>query len=128
MQKEGTLVTDPERIEQANKSKQERAKFDKEQHMCKVLARAGYDVRHISDVGGGYDILLNGVPYDLKSTKSANNIARYAKHATKEQGAKGVVFEFEVMSYIIKKELDNLSRGGIHGFYFIKGKNDVHTF
>ncbi|MCF0219335.1 MAG: hypothetical protein HUK14_06100 [Muribaculaceae bacterium] len=73
--------------------------FRKEQNMCKDLARTGHHIEHLNGEGKGkgntYDIHFDGIPADLKSISSANNLARYVKHALKEQGAKIVIIRTE---------------------------------
>jgi len=125
----GKLTTDQKRVELANKNKQERAKFDKEQRMCKMLVNDGHNVRHLSDAGGGYDIELDGVPYELKSLTSANNIVKEGKNAISKQGAKGVVYEFSEITAKTRQEINKLKeKYDIHGYYFTKGENELHSF
>ncbi|MEG1766352.1 MAG: phage minor head protein [Muribaculaceae bacterium] len=120
----GYVVTDKDRIESGNRNKQELAKYEKEKNMCINYAKAGYAIRHLGEVSGvsSSDVLCNRVKADLKSTGSHNNILKYAKKAIREQGAKMVLFEFEKMSVQIKTEINKVSKLGIHGMYYIIGR------
>ena len=94
----GYVVTHKDRIAEANKTKQEKAKYKKELKMCKILANIGHRIEHLSDKGREdnltYDIKFDGIPADLKQIDGGpNNIVRYARKALKEQGAKAVIFE-----------------------------------
>ncbi|MCL2312336.1 MAG: hypothetical protein FWC41_07770 [Firmicutes bacterium] len=70
----GYLVVERERITQSLMNKQEKAKFKREYNMCLILAKNGYAVEYLKDKPKSYDILLNGIPADLKKTTSHNNI------------------------------------------------------
>ena len=94
----GYVVTHKDRIVEANKTKQEKKKYEKELNMCKILANIGHRIEHLSDKGREdnltYDIKFDGIPADLKQIDGGpNNIVRYARKALKEQGAKAVIFE-----------------------------------
>lgn len=95
----GFVVTNRERIESGNASKQEKGIFRKEQEMCHDLAEQGHKLEHRSDKGrkkgDTYDVMYDGRKADLKSTKSHNNIEDYARHAFRDQGAKVVIFRIE---------------------------------
>jgi hypothetical protein len=126
---DGWLFTDRERIKQAATNKQETAKYNREYSQCQTLAKNGYKVEYLKDIEKSFDIYLNGVPADLKKTSSHNNIVKDAKHATKNQGAKIVVFEFEKETKEIYTKLQYLIKEGIHGKYFFSdNKNKVHDF
>lgn len=120
----GYLVTDKKRIEVAKKNKQEKVKYEKEKDMCLAFARAGHKVQHLSEQSGvsSCDVLFDGIPADLKSTKSHNNIAGYAKHALRSQGASIILFRFDKMDRNIKNELLKLRRKGVHGWFYVKGE------
>lgn len=62
----GYLVTQKARLEQAVKSKNEMAKFQKEQEMCLIAAKNGHAVEHLADAkdGGTYDAMIDGVKTD----------------------------------------------------------------
>lgn len=99
--------------------------------MCKTLAKNGHTVVHLADKkrsDGSYDILLDGHKADLKSTKGANNIGNYAKHATRKQGAELVVFEFKKVDGAVHREINKLNQKGIHGFYYEKGSSKLIPF
>lgn len=93
----GYLVTQKARLEQAVKSKNEMAKFQKEQEMCLIAAKNGHAVEHLADAkeGGTYDAIIDGVKTDLKRTAGAGNIQKYGIHAATEQGAEQVFFQFD---------------------------------
>ena len=97
-QDNGFVVTQKERIAEAEKNKNERNKYKKEKRMNEVLANNGYDVEYLRGVnrpsGQTYDILMNGIKADLKCiTGGAGNIVKYASKAFKKQGADAVVYE-----------------------------------
>lgn len=126
----GRVDVHSSRLENANKNKQERAKFEKEHRMCCVLADNGYKIEMLQEVAGvpSSDILINGKKADLKATKSANNIEKYGKKAILEQDADLVVFEFEEITPKIQQEINKLNKRGIHGLYFIKGNKNITHF
>lgn len=68
----GFVVTEKERIEEGRTYKNEAAKFQKELHMCKVAADNGHEIQFLKGtgrkVGQTYDIILDSLPTDLKST------------------------------------------------------------
>lgn len=125
----GFLVTNNDRIRNSTLSKNERAKFSKEVDMCRVLAEKGYRVELLREVSrvSSPDIVINGMTADLKRTGSHNNIVKYAKKATREQGAELIVFQFDKETSDIHKQLELLKGEGIKGYYFFTGKeSDVH--
>lgn len=127
----GAVYTEKSRMEIAEKSKNERQKYAKEQNIAKQLANDGHTVYHLDDSrlkDGSYDALVDGVKTDFKETGSANNIGKYAKHAIEEQNAELVVFNFTKMNVEIKKEIDKLSEKGIHGYYYEPGKKNHSRF
>ncbi len=98
-QDNGFVVTQKERIAEAEKSTNEGNKYKKEKRMTEVLANNGYDVEYLRGEnrpsGQTYDILMNGIKADLKCINGgAGNIVKYASKAFKKQGADAVVFEF----------------------------------
>jgi len=96
--------------------------------MCMTLAKYGYKVEYLKMTDGGFDIYLNGVSADLKKTASHNNILDYAKKATREQGAKIVVFELGKDTREIQAELEKLKRMKISVcYYFSNNKGKIHT-
>ena len=126
----GYVVTEKIRIVQANKSKNEQKKFDKEYGMCLTLAKSGYAVEYLEDNPFSYDIHLNGIKADLKKTAGSGNIERYAKEAIREQGAEIVVFEFENSLKDIHTKLLKLKNGyRIHGYFYFSGnKSKIFSF
>lgn len=94
----GLVVTEHRRIEEGKRSKNERAKLEKELRMCKVIADNGHDVELLRiqgrPAGQSYDILLDGITAELKCiTGGAGNMFRRACEAFKKQGAEAIVFE-----------------------------------
>lgn len=127
----GKVFTEKGRLDQAKKSNSERQKYEKEASMCKVLAQNGHTIVHLADrkhSDGTYDILIDGHKADLKSTKGANNIGNYAKHATRKQGAELVVFEIKKVDGAVHREINKLSKKGIHGYYYEKGTKKLIPF
>ena len=127
----GSVSTEKSRLELANKSKNEMAKYQKEKEMCEVLAKNGHTVVHLDDTkrsDGSYDILIDGQKADLKRTKSANNILTYAKNAINKQGANKVVFQFDGFNAKMRSAIEDLKKEGIHGYYFVTGKENVVSF
>jgi hypothetical protein len=121
----GYLVTERNRITQAERNKQEKKKFDKEHDMCETLRANGYAVEYFAEKSGSYDIRINGIAADLKKTASHNNIVDYAKKAVRKQGAEIVVFEFEKMTNKIHEELNKLKKTGIKVLYFTTNNKEV---
>ena len=126
----GYLVTSWKRIEHARINKKEDLKFQKEHEMCLAFAKSGLKIKHYEDEKpeGSYDVVCNGRKGDLKRTKGAGNIVRYAKYATHEQGAEIVLFEFEEWKTEIRDALSELVRKKLHGYYFISGNELIHDF
>lgn len=66
---------------------------------------------------------------DLKRTESSEQIVKHAKHAIRQQGAKLVLFQFDVWNAKMVSALKGLSKLNIHGKYFITGKeNEIIDF
>jgi hypothetical protein len=115
----GLLMTSRARVDEGNKNKQEKEKFDKEHAMCLKLAKVNHIVDYRASVEGEFDIFLDGKKADLKQTNSHNNIVKYGKKAIRKQGADLVVFEFGEINAHILNELAALQRIGIHGYYMV---------
>ena len=64
----------------------------------------------------------------LKRTKSTNNIQNYSKYATNNQGAKLVLFQFDIFNGHFANEIKKLQQRGIHGYYFVTGIEEIHKF
>ena len=126
----GFLVAHSARYENSKRNKNERAKYDKEISMCRVLAQKGYQIEMLEEVPGksSPDITINGIKADLKRLSSANNIEKEAKKATREQGSDIVIFEFTELNAKILQGLERLKRIGIHGKYFVTGENKLYDF
>lgn len=94
----GFVVTQKERIKEAQIGKPELQKFEKEMRMCKVIADNGYKVEYLRGVnrpkGQTYDVTVDSIKADLKCiTGGAGNIVKYAKKALTKQGGEAVIFE-----------------------------------
>lgn len=127
----GYVATQKARLQHGCRNKQERAKFLKEQEMCRVLASHGKRVEHLAETPGvsSSDITVDGETADLKHLSGANNIRRHAKHATKSQGAGIIVFQFDEHSTQIELELDKLRRKGVRVIYFYTDSpGRLHSF
>lgn len=124
----GWVITDTTRRLKGNQNKQTLQVYEKEKNMCIVLADNGYRVSHLGEISGisSSDIFINGIPADLKKTRSANNVQNYAKKALRKQGAHIVVFEFEQETKEIYAELQDLKSKGLRAKYFFSGKNEVY--
>lgn len=124
----GYLVIHKKRISRKGLEKEERQIFEKEKSMSIFLKNHGYEVEMLEEVPrvSGPDILLNGIPADLKKTRSANNIMNYAKKAIGKQGAEIVIIEFEVENQKIYNEIEALKQEGIKLIYFFSGKNEIY--
>lgn len=121
----GYVVEEKERYKKSLASPNEKEKYEKEKGLCIDLAKHGFEIEHLDDSRWGYDIHMNKTSADLKKLSSANNIRRHAKHAVNEQKAERVVFKFEKMNDAIHNELNKLTTKGIHGYYYVTGKEDV---
>lgn len=125
----GGLVSTPEtRLAKGNINKQEQAKFEKELRMAKRFANGGHKIEFAADDTGSFDVLIDGVKADFKSTSSPGNILKYAKHATREQGADIVLFEFTEWGSAYIEEIEKLKKYGIHGKYMKPGDSTIYTF
>jgi hypothetical protein len=124
----GRVTTPEERLSKGNYNKQEQAKFEKELRMAKQFANGGHKIDFAADDTGSYDVLIDGAKADFKSTSSAGNIVKYAKHAIREQGADIVLFEFTKWGTPFIEEIAKLKRLGIHGKYVISGNSTIYTF
>lgn len=125
----GYLVTSRKRINEAL-VKREPEKLTIEHNMCLTFARNGFRIRHYEDEKskGSFDVTINGIRADLKRTKSTNNIIRYAKHAFRVQKAEIILVEFEQWGNDFRNIVSEMTRKGIHGYYFVKGNEVIHSF
>ena len=128
----GYVATNWKRIEEANKSNQEKRKFDKEHQLCLTYAKEGHHIKHLVDRKengeGTYDTIFDNIKADLKRTRSTNNIIKYAHRAIKKQGAQIILFEFERWNNEFRDLVDELVRKGYHGRYVVTGENKSHLF
>lgn len=124
----GYLVVDRKRAESGSVNKQEKSKFEKELNMAMVYARNGYKIQMLEEVPriSSPDVLINGVPADLKKVV-ANSIEKLARKAIKKQGAEVVLFQFDEMTHQIGIELNKLRNLGIRYKYFITGEEKVYS-
>ncbi|MBF2707509.1 phage head morphogenesis protein [Flavobacterium soyangense] len=120
----GYLAIDKERILASKINKNETVKFLKEEAMSMVYAKAGHQIKLLKEVAGvsSSDALVDGAFADLKKTASHNNILKYAKKATTEQGAEMILFEFEKETKDIYKEIEKLKTKKIKALYFFTGR------
>ncbi len=118
------------RLDNALKSKNEFAKFEKEITMCKVAVKNGHSVEMLEEIPGvsSCDILLDGKKCELKSINQASNIHKHAKKAIKKQGAEQILFELGKWGTDFETEIQILKGKGIHGFYYIKGSDILNEF
>lgn len=129
-EKGGAIKADKFRMEKAATNKQETQKFEKELNMADMYARQGHKVELVKEKTGvpTPDAIIDGKKVDFKSLSSANNIIRHAKEAIRKQGADEVWFEFTTKNSEITKEIQNLTRMGIHGKYYFRGEGTVYNF
>lgn len=127
----GFVMTERVRIKESMASKSERQKFEKEMHMCRVLADNGHGIEYLQGTGRPkgqtYDITMNGMKADLKCvTGGTGNIVKYIKKALIKQGGDAVVLElpspdkkyFEALAEARRKCAGRI-------FFYIKGENVV---
>ncbi|MCD8209072.1 MAG: hypothetical protein LUD72_14130 [Bacteroidales bacterium] len=126
----GYVVVNRKRLAKARKSSNEREKYETEFGIAKVYARNGHAIEMLEENPNvcSYDVLIDGRPADIKNTSKPNNIYNYGKEAVRKQGAEIVLFQFEKMTPHVMKELNNLSKKGIHGMYIVKGHPEVNPF
>ncbi len=96
--------------------------------MAEVIARGGYKIAMLKEVPGvsSPDVTILGIPAELKRTKSAGNIIKYAKKAVQKQGAKILLFQFDSDTGDIRIKLSELERNGYKVLYFFTGENKIH--
>lgn len=124
----GRVSTPESRLSKGNRNKQAQAIFEKELRMAKRFANGGHKIEFAADDAGSFDVLIDGIKADFKSTSSPGNIIKYAKHATREQGADIVLFEFTNWGSAFIEEIEKLKRYGIHGKYLKPGDSAIYTF
>ena len=122
------------------KSKNENEIFMKEQRMGMKLASFGFQIEHLNEVTGvsspdvrvrrhgSVCIIVHGVFADFKSTKSANNIVDYAKHAVRDQRADFIFIEFESHDRKIPARIKEMIMNNIHGYYYYRHEKEYYSF
>lgn len=121
-------------------SKKDMETFLKEQCMGIKYASFGFQIEHLNEVPGisspdsfvrkhGLsEKVVRGHLADFKSTKSANNIVKYAEHAIKDQGADFVLIEFSALDSKIPARIKEMVRIGIHGYFYCDDEKGFHSF
>jgi len=135
----GYLVTELQR-KYKPMTKNDEESFLKEQRMGMKYASFGFQIEHINELPGVSSpdayirrhgngaIVVNGQLADFKSTKSANNIVKYAKYAIRNQGAELVMFEFTDHPKGITDRIKSLTHKEIHGYYYYSDQNEFEAF
>ncbi len=120
---------DVERERRSHISRNERLKHNKEREMALVFARNGYRVEMLKEIPriSSPDVRIDGVPAELKRTASAGNIVKMAKKAITKQGARVVLFQFDIDSEQVRWELLELKRRGYSVLYFFTGQEKVYS-
>lgn len=121
----GFVVTERRRLAEAEASASERRKFEKEYGMTKVAADNGFFVEFLHGVGRQsgetYDVRMNSVPADLKSTNSVGNVVKYIAKAHNKQGAESVLLELDGPHRPFMEKLNEAKRKyGIAIFFYFK--------
>lgn len=122
------MVVPHSRRQEALRSKNERKKLASELRTARVFAQAGHKIQFTAHGTTNHDVYCDGIPADIKKLSSANNIVRHAKHATRKQGAKMVLFEFTEHSAMTSQKLAKLSQLNIHGRYFHTDDKIIKSF
>ena len=122
----GFLVAHSTRYENSKKNKNEKAKYDKEVAMCRVLAQKGYQIEMLEEVPriSSPDITIDEIKADLKRVSGENNIVKYADKAIQQQEADAIVFQFDTDSERVHLELLKLKRKGYKVYYFFTGREN----
>ena len=118
------------RLDNALKSKNEFAKFEKEVKMCKVAVKNGHTVEMLEEMPGvsSCDILLDGKKCELKSVAQASNIHKHADKAFEKQGAELILLKLSKLDDSILSEIKKLSQKGRHGYFYVDGANLLQAF
>jgi hypothetical protein len=118
---DGYLVTEEARIPQ-KQSGNEWDKYQREHSMCVNFAKAGHKIVYLRERPGMYDVLIDGVPADLKKTKGVTNLDHYVDHALRDQKAQIVLFEFEEESKNLYSKLRKYENEGKKILYYFTGQ------
>lgn len=112
-------MTENKRIAEAERSSNERGKFNKELNMCKVITDNGHFVEYLREknrTDGTYDIRIDGTPTDLKCiTGDTGNMVKYAKKQCKSRGQKLSYLRFHHMNLSTMKHWENLEESAAEG-------------
>ena len=121
-------------------SKHDLETFLKEQRMAMRFASFGFQIEHLNEMPGisspdayvrkhgGESLTVKGHLADFKSTKSANNIVEYAKHAVRDQGADFLLIEFLSHDVRIPSAIRSMISNKIHGYYYYWDDNKYRSF
>jgi hypothetical protein len=126
----GYIAVNKERIENSKKSKNEKAKFDKEFEMSLVFAKNGDKIELLEEIPRipSPDVKINGILADLKRVSGHNNIVKYANRAIYQQGAELILFQFDKMDDQIIAAINALKKRNVKGMYFVTGNNRIVKF
>jgi hypothetical protein len=107
-------------------SKNETEKFNKEFSMAMVFAQNGFRMELLEEVPRipSPDVTINGIFADLKRLSSHNNIVNCAKKAIYKQGAIIILFQFEIETGKVHKQLEMLKIEHIAAYYFFTGREN----
>jgi hypothetical protein len=124
----GYVVINRRRIARALASKNERKKFEQERSMSLVFARGGYRIVMLEEIPrvSSPDVLINGIPAELKNLNSPGTIVKSAKKAVRHQGAEIVLFQL-IESEEAYKELQAVKELGIRAIYYF-GSDDSNIY
>ncbi len=126
----GYVVVNRKRRSNAIKFKNEGTKYDKELAMVKVFACGGHQIEMLEEISRipSPDVMIDGIPADLKFTRNEKNIVDYAEKAVKEKGARIVLFEIPKRTDRAQSEFNVLTKKKTHGMYFVSGNTEIYTF
>lgn len=127
------VITELERLVEARKSKQAKQIFEKEMDMCHVAADNGHIVEYLHgenrSKGNTYDITIDKIPADLKSTNGYGNIVKYVKKAYQKQGAKAVLLELGERTPDVYERLNEAKRKyNIKIYFYFKNEKIIREY
>ena len=125
--KDNTITIHPSRLTEAEKSKNNYQKFQKEYEMCKVAVKNGIKIEMQAEGVSGCDVKFNGIDAELKSVYSDNNISDRFNHAKEEQGAKLILFELKGDKIeSLKRHLLRYKDRNVEIYYYVKGEDILY--